>query len=116
MSDLNEAIREHLALMRLHGADPTEVARVEQEALGEVSRETARALAGEHAPHMDVVEDFPAREDELAEREELAPPTNEYAHTRASSNLDVGEETQEYSVEDQIGWLGSPAWHGGAAY
>jgi hypothetical protein len=118
MSDLNEAIREHFALKRLHGADPYEVARLEQEVLGEVSRDTARELAHDPAAEADgVVEEFPSREELTvsAAWEEIAPPTNEYAPTRARSNRDSGEETQEYRVEEQIGWIGSPAWHGGAA-
>jgi hypothetical protein len=118
MSDLHEAIREHLALMRQHGADPGEVARLEQEALGEVSRDTARALAPERPPDSGRgVDELPSH-DELtlsASAEELVPPTNEYAPTRARSNLDPGEQTQEYSLDDQIDWIGSPAWHGGTA-
>jgi hypothetical protein len=47
MGLLDDAIREHLDLKRRRGADPTEVARMEQEALGPVRRETA---AGEPAP------------------------------------------------------------------
>jgi hypothetical protein len=39
MSDLDEAIRAHLALKRLHGADPAEVAELEKDAFGAVSRE-----------------------------------------------------------------------------
>lgn len=117
MSDLNDAIREHLALKRLHGADPADVARLEQEALGEVSRETARELSHERRPRQDAVEDFPVHEEAevAAGWEEIVPPTNEYARTRARAISDVGDETQEYSVEDQIGWIGSPAWQGGAA-
>jgi hypothetical protein len=34
MGLLDDAIREHLELKRKHGADPTEVARQEREALG----------------------------------------------------------------------------------
>ena len=118
MSDLHEAIREHLALMRQHGADPTEVARLEQEALGEVSRDTARALAPKRQPDSRRGTDELPSHDELTlsvSAEELVPPTNEYAPTRARSNRDSGEETQEYSLDDSIDWIGSPAWHGGTA-
>jgi hypothetical protein len=38
MGDLDDAIREHLELKRRRGADPTEVAREEQEALAPVTR------------------------------------------------------------------------------
>jgi hypothetical protein len=42
MGLLDDAIREHLDLKRRRGADPTEVARLEHEALGPVRREPAR--------------------------------------------------------------------------
>jgi hypothetical protein len=49
MGLLDDAIREHLDLKRRRGADPSEVARLEQEALGPVRREPAPAEpAGEH--------------------------------------------------------------------
>ena len=38
MGLLDDAIREHLELKRRHGADPDEVARQENEALGETRR------------------------------------------------------------------------------
>src|SRR5665213_3493643 len=38
MSDLEDAIREHLELKRRRGADPSEVAREEEEALSPVTR------------------------------------------------------------------------------
>ena len=43
MGLLDDAIREHLDLKRRRGADPAEVARLEQEALGPVRREPAPA-------------------------------------------------------------------------
>ena len=43
MGVLDEAIREHLELKRQHGADPTEVARQENEALGPARREAESA-------------------------------------------------------------------------
>ena len=49
MGLLDDAIREHLDLKRRRGADPTEVARLEHEALGPVRREPASAEpADEH--------------------------------------------------------------------
>jgi len=57
MGLLDDAIREHLDLKRRRGADPAEVARLEQEALGPVRREPApaedapaEAVAAETAP------------------------------------------------------------------
>jgi hypothetical protein len=115
MSDLNQAIREHLALKRLHGADPAEVARLEVEALGEVSRVSARDLADDRASYMHRDEQPTSGEDGLSSYEEIVPPTNEYAAAHASAYREVGEETQEFRVDDQIGWVGGPAWQGGAA-
>ena len=112
MSDLNQAIREHLALKRQHGADPAEVARLELEALGEVSRLSARDVADDRASYGDHSATY---EDALSLHEEIVPPTNEYAPAHASAYREVGEETQEYRVDDQIGWVGGPAWLGGAA-
>jgi hypothetical protein len=45
MGLLDDAIREHLELKRQHGADPTEIARQEREALGPPVRETHDVLA-----------------------------------------------------------------------
>jgi hypothetical protein len=53
MGLLDDAIREHLELKRRRGADPAEVARAEQEALGPVRREP------EHAPVQDSVHEEP---------------------------------------------------------
>jgi hypothetical protein len=55
MGLLDDAIREHLDLKRRRGADPAEVARMEQEALGPVRREPvgAEAAADEHSEHHD---------------------------------------------------------------
>jgi hypothetical protein len=56
MGLLDDAIREHMELKRLRGADPSEVARQEQDALGPVLREEDAAaqapedLAPENAP------------------------------------------------------------------
>ena len=51
MGLLDDAIREHLELKRKHGADPADVARQEQEALGEGPRnEFAQPAAPAAAP------------------------------------------------------------------
>jgi len=41
MGELDDAIKEHLELLRRRGADPTEIARAEADALGPVVREVA---------------------------------------------------------------------------
>jgi len=51
MGLLDDAIREHLDLKRRRGADPAEVARLEQEALGPVRREPAAAEAAAEQHH-----------------------------------------------------------------
>jgi hypothetical protein len=56
MGLLDDAIREHLELKRRHGADPTEVARQESEALGPARRAAEPAVA-EPEPEPDVVEE-----------------------------------------------------------
>ena len=53
MGLLDDAIREHLDLQRRRGADPTEIERAEQEALGPVRREP---IGSEDAPGAEVSE------------------------------------------------------------
>ncbi len=67
MGLLDDAIREHLDLKRRRGADPAEVARLEQEALGPVRREPVPAEPAadehrEHAPEPAVEHPHPADE------------------------------------------------------
>jgi len=68
MGLLDDAIREHLELKRKHGANPEDVARQEQEALGPGQR---NEFAQPEAPE----EEAPAAVD--AAQEEPAPPLNE---------------------------------------
>jgi hypothetical protein len=51
MGLLDDAIREHLELKRRHGADPTEVARQESEALGPARRAAERQTFAEPEDH-----------------------------------------------------------------
>jgi hypothetical protein len=117
MSDLHQAIREHLALKRQHGADPSEVARQEQEAFGEFSSDARVdfATAYPSEPHSEF-EPFAASE-AVAEpfREEFVPQTNEYARASLHAHLESGEETQEYTIDDRVGWSIGPAWRSGTA-
>src|SRR5579859_3719841 len=80
MGLLDEAIREHLELKRRRGADPTEVERLEREALGPVRRIQAESAAGE-VPEM--AEGEPGMVDEAAghghDEEFLDEPELEYA-------------------------------------
>ena len=73
MGLLDDAIREHLDLKRRRGADPSEVARQEQEALGP-PRRGEFAQPGEAAPPEDVLE---PTELEAAEAPPLSPDTGD---------------------------------------
>src|SRR3954453_11143797 len=75
MGLLDDAIREHLEVKREHGADPEDVARQEQEALGPGQRnEFAQPDAPEDAAPP---EDAPAAVVAEPPVEEPAPPMNE---------------------------------------
>lgn len=65
MGLLEDAIREHLDLKRQHGADPSEVAAEEREALGPVQRTVEPAVVEEE----DVSQDAEPAHDEPAEDE-----------------------------------------------
>ncbi|MFL5835723.1 MAG: hypothetical protein ACJ76K_03925 [Solirubrobacteraceae bacterium] len=81
MGLLEDAIREHLALKRQHGADPGEVTAQEREALGPIQRGVEplvldREPAPEDAPaaHDEPVEDLPqAAEPDLVPEYEPPP-------------------------------------------
>lgn len=87
MGLLDDAIREHLELKRRRGADPAEVARAEQDALGPVRREPepAAPVAEEHpaeasapaahAPDESHVHDEPDAHDASPAPAETQPPT-----------------------------------------
>jgi hypothetical protein len=93
MGLLDDAIREHLELKRRHGADPQEVARQEDEALGPIG---GQEPADEQEPpevnedQLALVDEPPAPYDQPAAVEEPAeePP------------FDVQQPTVEFSVED----------------
>jgi hypothetical protein len=73
MGLLDDAIREHLELKRQHGADPDEVARQEQEALGAAERKAEFAKPDE-----------PAAEEPVA---------------TAQEPVDAGEEREPFDVD-----------------
>lgn len=87
MGLLDDAIREHLDLMRAHGVDPTEVARLEHEALGPVRRDSI----------------FEAHEPDTLRAAESAPPT-------AVQFMQPDEDAEEY-LEDLQGYIDSTAPH-----
>ncbi|MGA2470462.1 MAG: hypothetical protein ABSG64_07210 [Solirubrobacteraceae bacterium] len=125
MGDLDDAIREHLELKRLHGADPHEVARLEHEALGAVPRgeDAAFALPVEPEPHLRAT----SEEAVHATYEHVAPlpaayesaplPAYEraahYANGEIAAAVDNGEATQEFHIEVEERWADESADHAG---
>lgn len=89
MGLLDDAIREHLDLKRRRGADPSEVARLEQEALGPVRREPAPAEPAADEHH-----------DEPAVAEPHPPAHAEHPHP-ASEGLHADEHTRVLAPEDR---------------
>src|SRR3954469_6394484 len=77
MGLLDDAIREHLELKRKHGANPEDVARQEQEALGPGQRnefaQPAESLAPTPEPEAPPEFEPPAPVDELPEGEPGIP-------------------------------------------
>jgi hypothetical protein len=104
VSELDDAIREHLELKRLRGADPGEVARLEQEALGAPARSIALAPQYEHELHAN----------ELPEHDAV-PQFTLHTNLAASAHPDGGEETQEFSLDDEIVWADESADHARSA-
>lgn len=91
MGLLDDAIREHLELKRLHGAEPTEVARLEAEALGPARRQPAPE---EGTPQ-------PARESGPGDLTE--PPADEpeaAGEPPPASIPEVHQPTAEFALED----------------
>ncbi|HEU4723560.1 MAG TPA: hypothetical protein VFS59_19565, partial [Gemmatimonadaceae bacterium] len=99
MGLLDDAIREHLDLKRRRGADPNEVARLEQEALGPVRREPA-AAEGERAPN----EAAPA-----AEPADHAHPAPEAPHPDDRAHVLAPEDRHEPPHGDAL--IGGAAAH-----
>jgi hypothetical protein len=97
MGLLDDAIREHLELKRRHGADPQEVLRQEDEALGPIGGQEP------HDEDEDEREPPEVNEDQLALVDEPPPhvveePPEEPADEPA---FDVQQPTVEFSVEDE---------------
>jgi hypothetical protein len=119
MGMLDDAIREHLELKRLRGADPGEVAREEHDALGPMQGEAGGAepeLAVEGAPGGAVsaeasrggTDAAPARSGrpELDENDVAEPGTSvfEAAESRSDPHIaHAGQETAEINMEAEWG-------------
>src|SRR3954447_9044834 len=74
MGLLDDAIRDHLELKRRHGADPSEVARQEQEAFGPARDESPDSPAGDVEPFDAEDEYEPRPGDELEETTDEEEP------------------------------------------
>ena len=119
MGLLDDAIREHLELKRRHGADPDEVARQENEALGETRRaefarpEGAEPVAaapvdpepGADEPERLVAEPQGVAEPDVAPPPEPSPPPEPELAPEpppvadAGSPIDAGAEREPFDIE-----------------
>jgi hypothetical protein len=89
MGLLDEAIREHLELKRRHGADPTEVARQEHEALGPARRVAEpEPEAPEATPEPEPVAEEPEPEPELFEFDDEPEPAEPAAPPVEARRID----------------------------
>jgi hypothetical protein len=154
MGDLDDAIREHLELKRMRGADPNEVARLEHEALGPIDRgrgsrggvamaehADARPLLAEHEEYVTAEHgggfeapasgyedaapgyaeatpydapgesaavdhyDLPTHTDLPAHDEGPAPARPVSAGVVIPAAADVGDETQEFRLDEDGTWV-----------
>ena len=105
MGLLNEAIREHLELKRLRGADPSEVAREEQDALGRSTpREEGGALVGRD---FDRDESRSAPEPRVFDGVERHPRPDLSFLSQETVELDMRAILEAESVEEGVSEAGS---------
>jgi|SRR5215831_6965947 len=114
MGMLNDAIREHLELKRLRGADPGEVAREERDALGAVQREAnppqdqgsaSNAVDGESAVHAGT---------SALDAPESADEPHAHGPGQETVEIDMGEELADESQAtsgSQTGKRAAPVAH-----
>jgi hypothetical protein len=112
MGLLDEAIREHLELRRKHGADPSDVAREEHDALGPVERGEGAgqpALAHDEASPVGPDGDSPAQApgEHAPEVMEAGQETVEI-DMRQIFEADGPAEQGEWPVAEQVAATGSP--------
>src|SRR3954462_5720684 len=109
MGLLDDAIREHLELKRKHGADPEDVARQEQEALGPGQRNEFAQPAAEAEPAPDP-EDEPAAiaASELPEGEPGIPEEPTAEHPAAAPGYDEDPWLEEDQDEVPAGEAPGP--------
>jgi hypothetical protein len=96
MGLLDDAIRDHLELKRRHGADPSEVARQEHEALGPARREpvdAAPAPASAQAGEL---------YDDIAFQDEAAGSRDAYEPTAADERIEARVEDEEPIYDEDL--------------
>lgn len=100
MGLLDDAIREHLELKRLRGADASDVARLEREALGPARRGTAGADDAAHAETLPP----PSPQPFDAEHAGSAPLVDEApALIPGAEASKIGQDTAEIDMQSVIG-------------
>jgi hypothetical protein len=102
MGLLDEAIRDHLELKRLQGADPDEIARKEREALEPVLPDEPATWGGEPSPALDGVSGQEPVESGAPVLEEAAQDTAPEAQGVADFST-VGQETVEIDMREVLG-------------
>jgi hypothetical protein len=96
MGLLDDAIRDHLELKRRHGADPSEVARQEHEALGPARREPVDpAPVPAPAEHDEVYDDY-------AFEDEPAGSPDAYDPTAADERIEAGVEDEAPIYDEDL--------------
>ena len=109
MGLLDEAIRDHLELKRLQGADPDEIARKEREALEPVLPDEPATWGGEPSPGLDGASEQEGVESGVPVLEDVAHDTaleDQPSPPEAESSADfstVGQETVEIDMREVLG-------------
>ncbi len=114
MGLLDDAIREHMELKRLRGADPSEVARQEQDALGPVLLEDAESQVPQDgiAEAEEIAPDAEIAAEDAVRAEDDSSTSSQPAHQQDFAN--VGQETAELdmrTVLEEEHDAGSPESH-----
>lgn len=97
MGLLDEAIRDHLELKRRSGADPSEIAREEREALEPVFPDEPRPAALDDELQAPLTDGAPPHGDPLAEAVAPAAADDDTGHAEPPSTL--GQETAELDMQ-----------------
>jgi hypothetical protein len=107
MGLLEDAIREHLELKRLRGADPAEVAREQREALEPPTGDAPTALVENHAGVSEDGTDTDSHEPAAEQRADEVPqpsPASEPSHaSQETAELDMNSlMAEETSIGDEV--------------